>query len=390
MDLIFFQSHPIQYISPLLKALAKKVDLSVYYFSDPAKSKEIDKGFGQKIVWDMPLLEGYEYKFINNWSGPRPINNKLFDVFNPGVLGILRKNKAKYVILNGWSYSSNWMIFLTAWMFGKKIWLRAENPLNQELQKKKSVLVLKKIFLKNFLFKFFIHKFLYIGSQNKAFYQYYGVRKEDRFIYTPYAVDNNYFNRFYLEYKDNKTALKVELGLPEERKIILFSGKYIDKKRPLDLLKAFTMLPVNEYALVMVGEGELRGVMETFVVDNKLENVYLTGFINQSEISKYYAIADLFVMCSGMGETWGLSVNEAMNFALPIVVSDTCGCANDLVTNNKNGYIYQTGNIDDLKTGLVKFLEDENYRLQAGLHSKAIIQQFSIDVITENIKNNLN
>ncbi len=72
-----------------------------------------------------------------------------------------------------------------------------------------------------------------------------------------------------------------------------------------------------------------------------MENVHLTGFINQSVIPKYYAIGDAFVMCSQEGETWGLSVNEAMNFALPIVVSDMVGCSEDLVEEGQNGYHLQ-------------------------------------------------
>lgn len=390
IGLIFFQSHPIQYISPLLKVLAKAINLDVFYFSDPAKNNEIDKGFGKKIIWDRPLLDGYQYKFLKNRVKPKPINNKLFDVFNPGVIKVLWQNKSKIIIVNGWTYSSNWLIFLTAWMFSKKIWLRGENPLNQELQKSVFVLSIKKLLLQFFLFKFFIDKFLYIGSQNKAFYKYYGVTDEDKFIYTPYSVDNIFFNQYYYEYKDKKDELRVELNLPLEKRIILFSGKYINKKRPLDLLNAFSQLPKNKYALVMVGEGELRTEMEKFISENNLEYVYLTGFINQSQIPKYYAVADVFVMCSGIGETWGLSVNEAMNFALPVVVSDTCGCACDLVMQNKNGYIYKTGNVYALKNCLLKFIEKESLKSEAGGYSKEIIQKHSIDVIVENIKNNLN
>jgi len=97
--------------------------------------------------------------------------------------------------------------------------------------------------------------------------------------------------------------------------------------------------------LVMVGEGELRTEIENFINDNKLANVHLPGFINQSEIVKYYAVADVFVLCSGEGETWGLSVNEAMNFNLPVVVSEMAGCAHDLVQFGVNGFVFKCGNV---------------------------------------------
>ena len=82
----------------------------------------------------------------------------------------------------------------------------------------------------------------------------------------------------------------------------------------------------------------------------------LTGFINQSEIPLYYRAADVFVMCSGVGETWGLSVNEAMNFGIPVLVSDTCGSAFDLVDEGSNGAVFKTGDIAALSLLLKQYL----------------------------------
>src|SRR5207244_8617547 len=135
-------------------------------------------------------------------------------------------------------------------------------------------------------------------------------------------------------------------------KIILYSGKYINKKRPLDVLKAFMALNKPDYWLIMVGEGELRKEMEALIRDNNVRNVILTGFVNQSVIPEYYAISDVFVMCSDIGETWGLSVNEAMNFNLPVVISDLTGCSYDLVYDGINGYTYKTGDVNDLAVKL--------------------------------------
>ena len=69
----YFLSHPIQYFSPLLKALARASDLKVYYFSDASVTGGKDKGFGQEIKWDTPLLEGYDYEFLKNLSGSRSL-----------------------------------------------------------------------------------------------------------------------------------------------------------------------------------------------------------------------------------------------------------------------------------------------------------------------------
>jgi glycosyltransferase involved in cell wall biosynthesis len=136
----------------------------------------------------------------------------------------------------------------------------------------------------------------------------------------------------------------------------------------------------------MVGEGELRPEMEKFVgMEGLKDKVVFTGFVNQSQISLYYSVADVFVMCSGMGETWGLSVNEAMNFAKPVIVSDTCGCSADLVRHGRNGFIFKEGDTGQLKEYLQQTLADGSFAENAGSESREIIKEFSIQHIVQNV-----
>ena len=382
----YFISHPIQYFSPLLKEMAKEFDLQVYYFSDASMNVvNIDKGFNRIIQWDIPLLEGYDYHFIKNFSKRKSVNNRFFDVFNPGVIKILWKEKCSVVMVNGWNYSSTLLAIFFGRIFGKKIWLRSENPLNQEINKSSKVLFLKKVFLKYILFKFFVSKSLYIGNESKLFFEFYGVPLS-KLIYSPYAVDNIFFSEQYSQLKNNLQFLKQKLNLPENKKIILYTGKYIEKKNPLDVIRAFHLLGNNNYALIMVGEGPLRKEMENYIAENNLQHVYLTGFINQTLISMYYTIADVFVMCSGSGETWGLSVNEAMNFEKPVIVSKTCGCCADLVKHGENGFAFDEGNVSELAGYIEKILQNDEFRISAGKKSARVISQYSIDQIVKNMK----
>ena len=74
--------------------------------------------------------------------------------------------------------------------------------------------------------------------------------------------------------------------------------------------------------------------------------IRMLGFVNQAEIAEWYGAADMFVLPSSH-EPWGLAVNEAMAAGAVPIVSDTVGCAPDLVTENV-GWVYATGDIDDL------------------------------------------
>ena len=93
------------------------------------------------------------------------------------------------------------------------------------------------------------------------------------------------------------------------------------------------------------------------------------GFRNQKELPNFYTIADLFILPSGIGETWGLVINEAMNYNLPIIASKTVGSCDDLIVNN--GLTFEEGSIDSLSIKIkevlsspkLKYMGDESYNI---------------------------
>jgi glycosyltransferase involved in cell wall biosynthesis len=378
--MIFFLSHPIQYISPLIKELSSRTELKVYYYGGQSTINK-DIGFGSSIKWDLPLLEGYDYYFLKNISFSKGMNNNFFDAVNFDIIRSLKNLNNEIIILNGWSYFSDWIVLIFAKLFGHKVWLRSEMPWNQELLKGNSIKKKTKYFIfKKILFKYFVDKFLYIGLQNKIFYQMHGI-ENDRLIYTPYAVDNLRFQSTSID----KNAVREKWGIKKNQIVILFSGKLISKKRPLDLLLAYSKIQSTDLVLFFMGDGPLRNEIEYCISDKKVHNVIISGFLNQSEISSIYSISDIFVMCSGVGETWGLSVNEAMNFKLPVLISNTCGSSYDLVSNNYNGFIFNEGDILELTELLKKLIDNNSLRLEMGKNSFQIINNFSYDVTCKNL-----
>jgi glycosyltransferase involved in cell wall biosynthesis len=141
--------------------------------------------------------------------------------------------------------------------------------------------------------------------------------------------------------------------------------------------------------LFYMGDGPLRCTLEKFINENNIQNVIISGFINQSEISSIYSLADIFVMSSGIGETWGLSVNEAMNFGLPVIISSTCGSSFDLVEVGKNGFVYSEGDINTLERQLQTLVSNQNLRKIMGEYSLEKIAEFSHQVTCQNIAQHL-
>jgi glycosyltransferase involved in cell wall biosynthesis len=167
---------------------------------------------------------------------------------------------------------------------------------------------------------------------------------------------------------------------------VLFAGKLIDKKQPLRLLDAYARVRRERpCALLIAGDGPLRGEMERRVASASMPDVHFAGFLNQSELPAAYAAADLFVLPSQLHETWGLVVNEAMNFSLPVVVSDKVGCAADLVRTGANGFVIPHDDTAALTSAIARLVDEPELRARFGAVSRAIVDRYSIEAAANGI-----
>jgi glycosyltransferase involved in cell wall biosynthesis len=381
-EIIFINSHPIQYFAPLYKYLNEHgVKTKAWYESDESIKGGMDKQFGTEVKWDIPLLRGYEHEFFKNYSWKPSHFNGFFGLINLGIITRLFKIPKSVIIVHGWHYFSHLAVLLIGKALGHTICLRCEMPYNQEKLKTGWKQKVKNFALKNLLFPR-INYFLNIGTQNRLFYKSLGV-PESKLIFCPYSVDNDRFRSEFAGFSSQLKDIRSSLGIADQDKVILYSGKYMAKKKPLDLLNAYIKLNQPNCWLIMVGEGELRPELERLIQEHQLNKVILTGFVNQSKIAEYYAISNVFVMCSTIGETWGLSVNEAMNFDLPLVVSDQTGCAEDLVKDGVNGYLFKTGNVEDLTLKLNELLVQQ--KLSWATSSINIVDEYSYATIARNV-----
>ena len=220
-------SHPIQYQAPLFAELSKQpnIDFPVYFTWNPASTSSYDEEFGRRVEWDLPLLEGYHNLFLKNIS-PKP-SSKFWGQINPSIVKELWQGEYDAIWVHGWNSFTNWFVFLAAPFLGTKIFLRGENPLNQELGKSKTKTFFKKIIL-HWLFHR-ASKILYIGEENKKFYLHYGA-SASKLVFCPYALDNARLIKEAGVLLNQKSQLRKSLGISPESVIFLFVGKLIDKK----------------------------------------------------------------------------------------------------------------------------------------------------------------
>jgi glycosyltransferase involved in cell wall biosynthesis len=170
-------------------------------------------------------------------------------------------------------------------------------------------------------------------------------------------------------------AWRKELDIPEDTLLIMFAGKFEQKKRPMDLLRAFTKLRADGVAIVFVGGGVLEAELSRVAAGAK--NVYFAPFQNQSLMPRTYAAADVFVLPSyGREETWGLAINEALCAAGPVIVSNHVGCAPDLVFPHKNGLIFEAGSVDSLAATLKEAISDRTRLKEWGKAGQEIVRNY--------------
>lgn len=371
-------SHPIQYHAPLFRALAAldQIDLTVYFCLDWGSSEYLDPGFGARFKWDIPLLAGYRHRFLRNWAWS-PTTGRFNGAINPGIIKELCTRRFDAIVIPGYALASYWLAYCGAWASQTPVFFRGEAVLRPD--RPLWLRVCKSAAL-SLLFRG-TAAFLAIGSVSRDFYKHFGIG-EDQIFFSPYCVDNGFFMEKATSWRRKQNDLKDSFGL-DDRPVVLFVGKLVERKRPFDLLLAYEA--IHERAgLVFVGDGPLRPALERYVMDHRLSHVYFAGFRNQSELPQFYALADLFVLPSAE-EVSPLVINEAMCSGMPVVISDAIPSAVDYVRNGENGYTFPCGDTSALRDVLAHLLTDRDQLVAFGEQSRAMITQWDINAAVKGI-----
>jgi len=382
IKIAIINSHPIQYFAPLYKELNKsnEIDITAIYLSDLNLKPSVDPGFKQKIQWDVNMLDGYDYKFIGKYQTNRP--NGFWSLIVPQIWNEIRQSKYDVIWLHGYNFAAYIVAFFAAKSKGIKIFFRGESHLmlKRSFLKKTFHIVFCKIFFQ------YIDAFLAIGTANKKYYKSFGVSEKDIFL-VPYTIDNSRFRVDKDHIQTQIKDLKTEIGLSKHPTII-FSSKFMERKRPHDLLEAAKILQEQKYEFntLFLGSGELETTLNDLVKTYNLQNIFFKGFVNQSSLPLYYAACDIFVLPS-INEPWGLVINEVMSCGLPVVVANGIGAADDLVQDGVNGFTFEPLNPVDLASKLKLILKNNSLRIEMSKQSNIIMNSWSYMECAEGVQN---
>jgi glycosyltransferase involved in cell wall biosynthesis len=381
MRLAIVTTHPIQYYAPLLRMLGAEpeLDLKVFYtWSQTQQGAKYDRDFDKMIEWDIPLLEGYTYEFVNN-TAKDPGVHHFNGIVNPDLNRKISEWNADCLLMIGWNFRSH--LSCMRYFKGRMpVLFKGDSTLLDEQPGMKRLL--RTIFLTWVYSK--VDYALYVGKNSLDYFRKHGL-KENQLVFVPHAVDNDRFNGPG-NFESEARQWRRELGISDDDLVVLFAGKLEPKKDPDFMLRLAAKLPDPKLKMVIVGNGKLEEELKMKAPGDK--RIIFLPFQNQQKMPLVYRLGDIFVLPSrGPGETWGLAVNEAMACKRPVIVSSKCGCTPDLVEEGITGWVFEPGEKGDerISNTLQKILENRSILEPMKEKSWQKVQDYSYPIVVERI-----
>lgn len=322
MNILFITNLPAPYKISFFEEISKTVDLTVAYERKKASNRD-DK-------WKSNIKnKRFEEIYLNS----KEIGEESSISFE--IIKLLSRRRFDTVILNGFSSPTDIMAIIYMKLHKIKFGIMCDGMLHGNCSG-----------LKKFIKKSLISSADYYLSSNNItseVLQSLGAKVSDIYQY-PFSsvLDND-----IIDWPVDKEFYKEQIGC-QGKKVILFVGQFIERKGLDILVKAFrkitTLTDNQKYHLVLVG-----GSVLPFPHSYDKDDITITGFKETKELEIYYRASDVFVLPT-REDIWGLVVNEAMSFGVPVVTTDRCGAGMAMIEEGKNGYIVPVGDVQELAT----------------------------------------
>ncbi len=374
MRLGILTSHPIQYYAPLFRKLAEIVDIHVFYAHRPTPEQQAAAGFGANFDWDVDLTSDYPHRFLRNVAA-MPSAAHFSGCDTPDIGLELRQGRFDVVLSLGWHLKSLLQGIWAAKRLGIPVMVRGDSHLETPRSFPKRI-------SKEICYPFLLRAFdaaLFVGERNKAYYEHFHY-PANRLFSSPHCVDTERFSSAATI--EARKRLRSRLDVWDDERLVLFAGKLIEFKRPLDCVEAVGRLAQggSKISMLVAGSGPLEAVLKDRAAELGVR-LHCLGFQNQTEMPDVYAAADVLVLPSTARETWGLVCNEALSCGCPIIVSDAVGCAPDLAADGRVGRSYPIGNNDALADSLISLFDSPPGKSEV----LTVSRSFSLDTAAEGI-----
>lgn len=301
-----------------------------------------------------------------------------------GLLSQIIRYQPDILYLNGYYDPSYWVVLAYCKLKGIRIVLDFES---NEISR-------SRIWWKEYMKIFFLRQcdgLACLGSKAAEYAMKLKVTPSKILTTKNVGVDNDALSAIYATEFPLRERRKTELGLP--RYNFLYAGRFVERKNLERLIRAFhharkQSVEGNEWGLILSGEGEEKEKLQA------IANEYPAGAITFLEPCEWYEVpirytlADVAVLASTF-EPFGFVTNEAMVYAMPVLVSERCGSAPDLVVDGYNGFQFNPFDEADLTQKLKNLMENTGKFAEWGANGRKIINEWSPEIIEDKLIDSL-
>lgn len=343
---------PSPYRVDFYNELGKVVDLTVIFEARSADSHNI------KFNYNVESISNFRAIFLSQGD----IQERRVDF---SIFKYLRPREYDHIIMTSYSYLTEMFGLLYLKLFNIPYYLETDGGL-----------IRQESILKRWYKRFLISGAKGYFSPSKKTDQYlnfYGASENSIYRYPFTSLTESNLQSAHL-IRSSKTKLKKQLAINEE-KVVLFVGQFIHRKGIDVLLSAFEAVEVENVGLYVIG-GSDTDQYESLLSVHTRGKVHFLNFLNGEELANYFAIADVFCLPT-REDIWGLVINEAMSYGLPVITTKKCGAGRELVHQPEN--LIDSEDKHTLCERLTALLSDDSLRAATGKQNFEVIQQYTIE-----------
>ena len=328
-----------------------------------SEKSRTNMGNPNATTYDYPydLLFNDSLENIKFW----PKTKALFSVFNsfrPDVLNI-----------TGYYDPAQVLLMLYAKLRGIKVVISNESNVKDSVRTGLKELLKKSILQ-------LADGFICFGKSSADYLKKLGIDSSEILTKKAAIVDDEILLENFQKGLSTRQQRKEVLGLPKYN--FVYVGRMSEEKNLSLLIETFGQLKAQEWGLILLGEGSQKSALQ--ILASQYENIFFLDGVVWYNVPIGLALADVFVLPS-LSEPWGLVVNEAMVCGMPVVVSEVCGCVDDLVIEGKNGFVFDPNNQKKLTEILQYFIENLAKINEMGEASTQLIEPFSAEKVAKEI-----
>ena len=359
---LFLTNYPSPYRVDFFNLLGKQVDLTVAFTEKPADQMH------RSSEWFNEDYSGFRAVFLNDRIRIGRIT-VCRDVF------ALLKEDFNHIILGG--YSNGTQMAAIEYMRLHKI------PFTIEAD---GGLISRESRLRYWAKKHFIgsaQAFLSSGDATTAYLLYYGAKKDSIHHYPFSSQRESDLTMARDVSQEKKHSIRKKIGLTEEI-IVISVGRFSYQRgygKGYDTLLNVAESIDRNIGIYIIGDTPTEEFI-SFKNEKRLDHVHFIDFKAKDELAEYYAAADIFVLLTRR-DVWGLVVNEAMAYGLPVITTEACGAGLSLIENGVNGFIVPVGETDVVIEKLKQIVASSEMRYKMALENRRKISIYSIENMVE-------